>query len=101
LGNKEIKIKIMITIENLKENKTVIIERIIELGCEVNIKSFMEIMLMEVEFGYKWSVEELVDTVFNQNFRDRAKRSGHKLAEFAGNNENRTFNQLTKEYQYN
>ena len=30
-----------------------------------------------------------------------AKRSGHKLAEFAGNNENRTFNQLTKEYQYN
>ncbi|MFY8185389.1 MAG: hypothetical protein ACOVLD_04920 [Bacteroidia bacterium] len=88
------------TTQDLKNRKSYIIAKVKSLGCEENLKSFMDIMLMEAPF-FKGTVYELVMDVYNNHYRARAKRSGHKLAEFAGNNENRTFNQLTKEYQYN
>jgi hypothetical protein len=89
------------TIQDLKDNRNLIIEKIIELGCEENMKEFMELMVEEVKFGFKFDLDYLISTIHNTNFRERAKRSGHKLAEFAGNNDKRTFNHLTKEYQYN
>lgn len=87
-------------LEQLKNRKKYIIEKIKRLGCEDKTKSFMEIMLMESEY-YDGTVYELVMRVYNTNFRERAKRSGHKLAEIAGNNEKRTYSIMDKKFLYN
>lgn len=50
---------------------------------------------MEVGFTQSEAFANIKDSL-----RVRAKRSGHKLAEFAGNNENRTYNILAKDYSY-
>ena len=73
-----------LSIENLKNRKSYIIAKIAALGCAEETKSFMSVMMMEVEFGFNGTVYELVMTVFNSQFRQRAKRSGHKLAEVVG-----------------
>lgn len=75
----------MLTLQNLKDNRNEIIAKISELGCEDVTSKFMTLMVMEVEGGYKWSVEELVSEVHNMHFRIRAKRSGHTIAEICGN----------------
>jgi len=71
-------------IQDLKNRKSYIIAKIASLGCAEETKSFMSVMMMEVEFGFNGTVYELVMTVFNSQFRQRAKRSGQKLAEVVG-----------------
>lgn len=77
------------TIQDLKNRKSYIIAKVKSLGCEENLKSFMEIMKMETEFGFNGTVYELVMLVFNTHYRSRAKRSGQKLAEIVGTKEQR------------
>jgi hypothetical protein len=89
------------TIQDLKNRKSYIIAKITKVAGEENLKSYMNLMLWIVENeNFNGNAFDLFNNVHFQ-LRARAKRSGHKLAEFAGNNENKTFNQLTKEYQYN
>ncbi len=71
------------TLQDLKNRKSYIIAKIKSLGCEENTKSFMEIMMMEADF-FNGTVYELVMQVYNTHYRERAKRSGHKLAELVG-----------------
>lgn len=73
-----------LSINDLKNRKSYIIAKIAALGCEAETKSFMSVMMMEVEFGFNGTIYELVMTVFNSQFRQRAKRSGQKLAEVVG-----------------
>jgi hypothetical protein len=87
------------TIQDLKNNRNEIIEAINNM--ELDVKKVMTLMSMEVEFTKADSWESLLNEIVDLHFRERAKRSGQKLAEYAGNNESRTFNFLTKEYQYN
>ena len=51
---------------------------------------------MEVGFTMSEAFANIKDSS-----RIRAKRSGHKMAEICGNNENRTYNHFTKSFQYN
>lgn len=53
---------------------------------------------MYMELGFTMS-----EAFFNikDSARVRAKRSGQKLAEICGNNEKRTYNQFTKEWEKN
>ena len=84
------------TIQDLKNRKSYIIAKITKVAGEENVKSYMNLMLWIVENdNFEGNAFDLFNDVHFQ-LRTRAKRSGHKLAEFAGNNENRTFNQLTK-----
>jgi hypothetical protein len=87
--------------QDLKNRKNYIVAKITKVAGEENLKSYMNLMLWIVENdNFNGTILDLFNDVHFQ-LRARAKKSGHKLAEFAGNNENRTFNQLTKEYQYN
>jgi hypothetical protein len=72
------------TTQNLKDNKTEIVAKIIELGCEDKMKTFMELMMMDAPY-HSGTAEELVMSVFNTHYRKRAKRSGHMIAEICGN----------------
>lgn len=62
------------TTQNLKNNRNEIIEKIKELGV-VDVKTFMELLVMDVDFFKGDNVLDLVQEVFNTHFRERAKRS--------------------------
>lgn len=83
-------------LQDLKNRKSYIVAKITKVAGEDNLKSYMDLMLYIVQNEeFNGTVLDLFNDVHFQ-LRTRAKKSGHKLAEFAGNNENRTFNQLTK-----
>jgi len=88
-------------IQDLKNNRDYIIARIIELGCEEKLKSFMELIVLELEFKKDSTIDELISEVYEMSFRERRKKSGQKLAEIVGNNEYRTYSIMDKKYIYN
>ena len=72
----------MITTNQLKENREMIISRIAELGCTEKTKTFMELMVMDAPFAS--DIESLINEVFNTHFRNRSNNAG-KIAEIFGN----------------
>ncbi len=72
----------MITTNQLKENREMIISRIAELGCTEKTKTFMELMIMDAPFAS--NIESLINEVFNTHFRNRTNKAG-KIAEIFGN----------------
>lgn len=81
------------TTQDLKNNRNEIIEKIKELGVE-DIKTFMELLVMDVDFFKGDNVLDLVSEIFNTHFRERAKRSdflansmakGREIEESKGN----------------
>jgi hypothetical protein len=72
----------MITTNQLKENRQIIISRIAELGCIEKTKTFMELMVMDAPFAY--DIESLINEVFNTHFRTRSNKA-EKIAEIFGN----------------
>jgi len=83
----------------INERKTIISEITIWNGKET-IKKHMDLMLFLCEDGYDGTVEELTSDVIN-NLRVRRKKSGHKLAEIIGNNENGSYSIMDKKWIYN
>ena len=84
------------TLQNLKDSRTEIIEAITNL--ELDVKKVMTLMSMEVDFTTSSTWQELLKEVVYMHFTERSKRSGHKLAELVGNNENRTYSILDKKF---
>lgn len=85
--------KTTMKIQDLKNNRKQIIEKINELGVS-DVKTFMELLVMDVDFFKGDNVLDLVNEVFNTHFRERAKRSdflansiakGREVEEFKGN----------------
>jgi hypothetical protein len=74
-------------IQDLKNNRNEIIVAITEKGLDV--KKVMTLMSMDVDFTTATNWEELLQEVINTHFRERAKRSGQKLAEIVGTKEQR------------
>ncbi len=66
--------KTTMKIQDLKNNRKQIIEKINELGVS-DVKTFMELLVMDVDFFKGDNVLDLVNEVFNTHFRERAKRS--------------------------
>lgn len=66
--------QITMTTQDLKNNRNEIIEKIKELGVS-DVKTFMELLVMDVDFFKGDNVLDLVNEVFNTHFRERAKRS--------------------------
>lgn len=73
-----------LTIENLKARKNYIIAKVGQLGCSDNLKSFMSIMMMEVESGFNGSIYDLVMEVYNMHYRTRSRKVS-VIAEICGN----------------
>jgi hypothetical protein len=88
------------TLQDLKNRKSYIIAKITNIAGAENVKSYMELMLFICETGFEGTVYDLVMDVHFQ-LRERTKRSGHKLAEIVGNNENRTYSIMDKKFIYN
>ena len=64
------------TLQDLKNNRNEIIEKIKELGVS-DVKTFMELLVMDIDFFKGDNVLDLVNDVFNTHFRERAKRSNY------------------------
>lgn len=62
------------TTQDLKNNRNEIIEKIKELGVS-DVRTFMELLVMDVDFFKGDNLLDLVNEVFNTHFRERAKRS--------------------------
>ncbi len=88
------------TTQDLKNRKSYIIAKITRIAGVENTKRYMELMLFVCQSGFDGTVYDLVMRVHSQ-LRERAKRSGHKLAEIVGNNENREYSIMDKSYKYN
>lgn len=79
------------TRQQLTESRQQIIEKIIELGCESNMKQFMSIMLMDADF-HTGSVEELVMSVYNTHYRTRSRQTNQVAeAQAKANHANGTY----------
>jgi len=72
------------TLQDLKNRKSYIIAKISSLGCSEQTKSFMSVMMTEIEFGFEGTVYDLVMSVYNTNFRTRSRKVS-KIAEAIGN----------------
>lgn len=62
------------TIQDLKNNRNEIIEKIKELGVS-DIKTFMELLVMDVDFFKGDNILDLVIDVYNTHFRERKSKS--------------------------
>jgi hypothetical protein len=63
------------TLQDLKDNRAEIIETIKNLGCEDVLKTFMELILMEVEFGTKENIQSIITQVYEDNFKFSRKKN--------------------------
>jgi len=87
-------------LQDLKNRKSYIIAKITRIAGAENVKRYMDLMLFLVETDFKGTIYEMIMDVDFQ-LRPRTKRSGHKLAELVGNNENSTYSIMDKKFTYN
>lgn len=65
-----------ITIEFLKANREEIISKIKAKGCEDKLKTFMELIKMEVEFGTRETdIDVIIDEIWHNHFRFAKKQA--------------------------